>query len=299
MRIATAAYPLDWFESWEDFAAKQRSWVAEAVAHGAELLVFPEYGSMELSSLGGRNAAKDLEASLHVVSGLIPEADALYCDLAREFGVHILAPTAPVFDPAEHDSRPMNRARLITPKGTIGIQDKQIMTMGERDPMDVAPGGDLRLFDTGLGKMGIVTCYDSEFPLISRALVEAGAEILLVPSCTSALSGYWRVRIGAMGRALEGQCVSVMASLVGRANWCEGFEQTTGMGGVFGPPDTGFPETGVLAEGTLGQAGWTYADVTLDQIAHVRRDGVVRNATHWMERTPGGRALPTTYCDLR
>ena len=48
---------------------------------------------------------------------------------------------------------------------------------------------------------------------------------------------------------------------------------TTGMGGIFGPPDTGFPKTGVLAEGGLNRPGWTYAELDPAAIAHVRADG--------------------------
>ena len=60
----------------------------------------------------------------------------------------------------------------------------------------------------------------------------------------------------------------------------------TGTGGIFGPPDKGFPATGVLSEGTLNQPGWTYADVDLSAIAEVRADGNVLNRTHWEEQSP-------------
>lgn len=307
MRIATAAYPLDWFDTWQAFAAKTHDWVSQAAESGADLLVFPEYGAMELSTLDGRAAAWDLQDSLRSTHARMPAANALYQELAVQHGVHILGPSAPVFDSQLHPDRPMNRpvnrAHLFAPNGKIGFQDKQIMTLFERDPWGIVPGAPLSLFDTSLGKIGVLICYDCEFPLLSRALIEAGAEVILVPSCTEALSGYWRVRIGAMARALEGQCVVAMASLVGDADWSQSVETNTGMGGIFGPPDIGFPDTGVLATGVLNTPGWTYADVDLAQIAAVRAHGIVRNAAHWDEHTPApgpqGSALTTTYCDLR
>lgn len=282
MKIATAAYPLDPVKSWADFAGKIEDWVSKAADDGAELLVFPEYGAMELAMLDGPEVAADLEASMHAVSDRIADADGLHSDLAGKYGVHICAGSAPVFDP-EISDRPVNRARLFTPTGGCGIQDKQIMTRYERDPMDMAVGGPLHLFDTALGKIGILICYDSEFPLFGRALHDA--DVILVPSCTEALSGYWRVRIGAMGRALETQCVTAMASLVGEAAWTDVADITTGMGGVFGPPDIGFPDTGVLAEGVLNAPGWTYAEVDPAAIAHVRADGRVLNRGHWDEQS--------------
>lgn len=281
MKIATAAYPMDWLDTWQTYADKLTAWVSEAAAQGADLLVFPEYGAMELATLSGAEAAGDLERSLHAVSDLIPQVDALHVELAARYGLHILAASAPVFD-AALGARPVNRARLITPDGHVGVQDKQIMTRFEREDWGIAPGGPLLVFDTALGKIGILICYDSEFPLLGRAL--ADVDVLLVPSCTEALSGYWRVRIGAMSRALEMQCVTVMSSTVGACDWSEAVDLNEGRGGVFGPPDTGFPATGVMAEGSRNTPGWTYATVDLNQIAHVRADGVVLNRRHWDEQ---------------
>jgi predicted amidohydrolase len=282
MIVAAAAYPMDFLDSWQAYEEKLTQWVKEAADAGAELLVFPEYGAMELATLAGRDVALDLEASLRAVSDRVPEADALHAQLAQAFGVHILAASAPVFDPDLGD-RPVNRARFFAPNGDMGHQDKQIMTRFEREEWGVVAGGPLQMFDTGLGRIGILICYDSEFPLLGRAMAEA--DLILVPSCTEALTGYSRVRIGSMARALENQCVTIMSSTVGACDWSEAVDMNTGMGGVFGPPDTGFPATGVIAEGALNQPGWTYAEVDLDRIAHVRADGVVLNRRHWTDQT--------------
>ncbi len=282
MKVAAAAYPMDFLDSWKAYEEKLTRWVKEAAGAGADLLVFPEYGAMELATLAGRDVALDLEASLRAVSDRVPEADALHAKLAQAFGVHILAASAPVFDPDLGD-RPVNRARFFAPDGSMGHQDKQIMTRFEREEWGVVAGGPLQMFDTGLGRIGILICYDSEFPLLGRAMAEA--DLILVPSCTEALTGYSRVRIGSMARALENQCVTIMSSTVGACDWSEAVDMNTGMGGVFGPPDTGFPATGVIAEGVLNQPAWTYAEIDLDRIAHVRADGVVLNRRHWTDQT--------------
>ena len=273
---------------------KLTHWVSGAAAAGADLLVFPEYGAMELATLAGRDVSEDLEASLRAVSDRIPEADAIHAALAKRFGVHILAASAPVFDP-EIGDRPVNRARFFAPDGSMGHQDKQIMTRFEREVWGVVAGAPLRLFDTALGRLGLLICYDSEFPLLARA--QAQAEVLLVPSCTEALTGYWRVRIGSMARALEQQCVTVMASTVGHCPWSPAVDTNTGMGGVFGPPDTGFPPTGVIAEGSLNSPGWTYAAIDPAAVAHVRADGVVLNRRHWDEQAE--RDVPADVIALR
>ncbi len=294
MKIATAAYPQEFLPDWASYATKIEDWVRMASQNGAELLVFPEYGAMELATLAGAEVALDLERSLAAVSARLGDADALHSELAARYGVHVLAASAPCFDPAI-GPRPVNRARLFAPTGGMGVQDKQIMTRFERETWHVAPGGPLRLFDTTLGTIGVLICYDAEFPLLGRAVAEA--DILLVPSCTEALSGYSRVRIGAQARALENQCVAIMASTVGSCDWSEAVDENTGMGGVFGPPDRGFPETGVLAQGQMNQPGWTYATVDLGAVADVRADGVVLNRRHWMDQA--GRAEPPQTVRLR
>lgn len=292
MRIATAAYPLDPFDRWEDYAAKQIHWVREAAGAGADLLVFPEYARMELATL--QNAAGDLEASLHAASDLAEKADHLMADLAQGYGVHILCPSGPVFD--EDRDRPVNRAWLLGPDADapfIGQADKQVMTRFEREQWNVVPGEPLEIFDTPLGKIGVLICYDAEFPLLARRLVEQGAEILLCPSCTDSEKGYNRVRIGAQARALEGQCITVLSPTVGDARWSPAVDENVGAAGIYAPPDHGFPDDGILAQGVLNEPGWVLADIDLSAIARVRAEGQVFNRAHWPESH--GRASQTDF----
>lgn len=282
IRVAAAAYPLDWFENWEQFETKLTNWVEEAVSNGAKLLVFPEYGALELASLGGSSVTDDLEATIRTVSNYMPQVDRLYQQLAEAHQVYICGATASVF--TNQDKRPVNRAKLFSPAGSAGIQDKLIMTRFEREEWDIAPGSTLQLHETTLGRIGIVICYDSEFPLIARSLVEAGAEILLVPSVTETFAGYTRVKTGCMARALENQCVVVHAPLVGEAPWTEAADISVGAAAVYGPSDHGFPEDGILAMGELNKPGWVYADFSPRQIEQVRAEGVVLNHAHWEEQ---------------
>ncbi len=282
MKIATATYPIDWHNNWASYEAKITRWVSDAAQNGADLLVFPEYGAMELASLAGTNVAADVEQSMQAVNSLLPQVNALYAQLAASHNVHILGASAPCYN---GNARPSNRAMFFAPNGTQAYQDKQIMTRFERDPMDVCPNGPLTVFDTALGKIGVIICYDSEFPALARALVEAGVEILLAPSCTGSLAGYWRVRIGSMARALESQCVVVHSPTTGDAPWNPTVDFNIGAAAIYGPPDMGFPDTGVLAEGVLNEPAWIYGDVSLEAIRAVRADGRVLNMTHWQEQT--------------
>lgn len=278
--LAAAAYPLTWFDRFEDYAVKLGQWVADAAAGGAKLAVFPEYGAMELTSLGGREVAADLERGLHEVARHGPAVDALHLELARRHDLLILGASGPAFLGA----RPVNRAVFYGPDGVIGHQDKQIMTRFEREIWDVVPGQGLRPFETDLGRIGVVICYDSEFPLLARHLVDQGAEVLLAPSCTDSLAGFTRVRVGSMARALENQCVVAHSPTVGDCDFCPAVDENIGAAAIYGPPDRGFPPTGILAEGALNQPGWTIADVSLTALREVRRDGGVLNHLHWAEQ---------------
>lgn len=281
MKIAAAAYPLSYFNDFTEYSAKITAWVADAAGQGAALLVFPEYGAMELASLGGRDVAQDIEAALHEVARHGPDVDALHCALAARHDVYILGASAPYFV----NKRPVNRAVFYGPKGVIGHQDKQIMTRFERETWNVVAGSGLKVFETPIGKIGVVICYDSEFPLLARAMVETGAEILLVPSCTDSLAGFTRVRVGAMARALENQCIVVQAPTVGDCDFCPAVDENVGAAAIYGPPDRGFPDTGILDETQLNAAGWALAEVSLDAVRAVRREGNVLNHAHWAEQS--------------
>jgi predicted amidohydrolase len=296
MRIAAAAYPLDFMADLGAWEAKMSAWVAEAAGQGAELLVFPEYGAMELAALDGAAAAADLEGSLRVAARHRPAADAALARLAVTHGVHVLGPSGPVFDP-EFGPRPVNRATLFGPSGVIGHQDKRMMTRFEAEDWDVVPGGPLRVFDTALGRLGVLICYDSEFPLLGRALAEAGAVVLLAPSCTETLAGFTRVRVGSMARALENQCVVVHAPLVGMAPWCPAVDVNRGRAAIYGPPDRGWPETGILAETGMDAPGWVIAEVDPEAIARVRRDGGVLNHRDWPDHVARARMAPETVAE--
>lgn len=295
VRVAAAAYPCEFLGSWSAYEDKLAAWIERAAARDAQLLVFPEWAGLELATLGGRRPPDDHAWAIDAQTERLAESDALVARLAAAHGVHVCAGTAMV---RERDGRVFNRARLITPEGAVGVQDKLIMTRYEREVLDIGPGRAVHVFETALGRIGIAICYDVEFPLIARAMVEAGVELIVSPSCTEAAAGYWRVRIGAQARALEGQCVTVQSPTIGRADWSEAIDVTTGAAGIYGPPDRGFPSDGVLASGGIDEAGWVIADVDLDAIAQVRRDGGVLNMQHWLEQHDGRLASLSTI-DLR
>ena len=290
IRIATAQYNIGTLAGWPEYEAKVSRWVAEAAGAGARLLVFPEYFSMELARLFPAAVYQSLSGQLESLQELLPGFLRLFEAQAREHGVHIVAGSYPV---RQADGAYRNRAFLFYPDGRRDHQDKLQMTRFENEQWFIQGGDELRVFDTELGRIGINICYDSEFPLLARRQVEAGADLILVPSCTDTMAGYWRVRIGCQARALENQCYVVQAPTVGLAPWSEAVDINIGAAAVYTPVDYGFPDNGVLAIGELNATQWVYADIDLAAIGHIRETGQVFNYRDWPGQSRCLDTLPT------
>ncbi len=277
-RLASAQYDIGFLKDWREYEAKVSRWVTEALEQQAKLLLFPEYFSMELASLFPQEVYRSLSRQLESLQTIYPDFLKLYSSLARTHDVYILAGSYPV---RQENGGYHNRAWLFRPDGSSDFQDKLQMTRFESEQWLITGGNEIKLLDTEFGKIGVNICYDSEFPMIARKQVEAGANLILVPSCTDTLAGYHRVRIGCQARALENQCYVVQSPTVGLAPWSEAVDVNIGAAAVYTPVDYGYPDNGVLAIGELNQAQWVYADIDLSAIATVRETGQVFNHRDW------------------
>jgi predicted amidohydrolase len=279
VRVASCAYPIEALPDFAAFAEKQSELVRSAVSGGAQLLVFPEYASVELTSTLPAAERGDLHRELRAIQPLSASLTALYTVLAREHGAYILAPSFP-----ERERSPdafYNRARLHAPSGAVAVIEKRQMTRFEREEWGISAGLGSPVIETDLGVLGVAICYDSEFPLIVRRQVARGASIILVPSCTDTLAGYHRVALSCRARALENQCFVVHAPTVGDAAWSLAIDQNHGRAAVFGPVDYGFASDGVIAQGALDAPGWVFADLDIEALARVREAGQVTNHKDW------------------
>jgi len=283
LRVAAAAYPVDFHPGWAAYQAKLTAWVADAAGQGAGLLVFPEYAALELIALLPPDLHHDILALRPALQAFLPDFLALHARLAREHGVGIVAGSFPVAEAGGF----VNRAYVFGPDSAQSQQDKLLMTRFEAEEWDIAPGEGVRVFELPLPggevlRFGVAICYDSEFPTLARRLAEAGAELLVVPSFTGGRAGYTRVRVGSMARALENQCYAVHAPLIADASWTYAVETAVGAAAVYAPADDGLPETGVVAGGEWNAPGWLLADLDLRLTRRVRREGHVLN---WRDRT--------------
>lgn len=278
VKIATAQYDISFLENWQAYQDKIGRWVTEAVQQHAQILLFPEYASMELASLFGQAIYSSLSKQLAAMQSVHDDYIGLFKSLAVQHQCIIQSGSFPVqVEPGVY----RNRAYLFMPDGALEYQDKLIMTRFENEQWLIHGGKELKCFDTEVGKIAINICYDSEFPLLARKQVEMGVNLILVPSCTDTLAGFHRVKIGCQARALENQCYVVQSCLVGNAPWSEAVDVNIGSAGIYTPVDRGFPDNGILAAGDLNAVQWVFGEVSLSACAVVREQGQVFNYRDW------------------
>ena len=277
VRVAAAQWPIEHLPSHGAWRAKLDAWLGRAAAAGAQLAVVPEYASMELTALLGIGVATELPEQLHALQPMLPAYREAYAEAARRLGIVVVAGSFP----EQVGDRFINRARVFGPQGAEVAIDKLQMTRFEAEQWGVAPGHGQVVLEASWGRFGVAICYDSEFPLLVRRMAEAGARVILVPSCTDTMAGYWRVRVACQARALENQCYVVHAPTVGFAPWSPAVDENHGAAAVYAPPDRGFPDDGVVALGELDQPGLLIARLDLDAIERVRTDGQVLGHRDW------------------
>ncbi|QLQ29656.1 carbon-nitrogen hydrolase family protein [Pseudoxanthomonas mexicana] len=278
MKVAVAKYPIQAPADFAAFAERQAAVLGAAAAQGARVAVLPEYLSLELAATLDAGTQADLHASLAAIQRYREDWLALYARLAASLDMYVVAGT---FLLAHGDGRYRNRCDVFTPQGAHLWQDKLQLTGFEKG-LGVIEGGDaLKVFDLDGVRTGVAVCYDSEFPLPVRAQAEAGARLLLVPSCTDTDAGATRVRVGCLARALENRLFVAQSVTAGEAPWSPALDINTGEAAVFAPMDRGFPADGVVAQ-TTGDQVWAIAELDLDALDRSRADAQVANDRDWM-----------------
>lgn len=278
MKIAVAKYPIGAPADFAAFADKQAALIAEAAQAGAQLAVLPEYLSLELAATFAPAVAADLPASLAAIQALHPQYLALFAQLAQRHRLHLVAGS---FLLASGEGRYRNRAYWIAPDGRHGWQDKLQLTGFEKATGLIDGGDALKVFAAGDGvRAGVAVCYDSEFPLPVRAQYEAGARLLVVPSCTDTEAGATRVRIGCLARALENRIFVAQSVTAGLAEWSPALDVNTGEAAIYAPMDAGFPADGIVAQ-TRGEQVWALADLDFAAFEASRARAQVANDRDW------------------
>ncbi len=277
LTLACLAWPVEPLGSVAAYAAKLDGWCAKAKARGARMLLAPEYACVELGVALAGNSGADEATELRAMVATSGEVLEAMRAAARRHALWLQPGTLPMADGA----RIVNRAPLIAPDGRLAMQEKRQMTRFESERWGIAAGAPPSVFETPWGPIGIAICYDAEFPKLVRAQVEAGAWLILVPTCTDTAHGFQRVRIAARARAMENQCFVAIAPTVGGFPASAALDENHGAAGIFGPVDRGFAADGIVAEGEYDAPGLVLATLDPARLEAVRAEGAVRNHRDW------------------
>ncbi|MCG9894953.1 MAG: hypothetical protein MH204_05715 [Fimbriimonadaceae bacterium] len=265
MKAAAAAWMIRPCRSETDFWSHFDEVVAEAKSAGADLLVLPEYFTLELD--GRFDGPYEFPQER---SDVLAERFLELTDSAREARLTLVCGSA--FAVGRHCW--VNRSVLVDPDGRSAWQDKLQMTQWESVEWGISSGEGLRQMPDP--RIGISVCYDVEFPEPVAIQAEHGVDVLCVPSWTETRHGFHRVRTGCLARALENQIFTVHATLLGSLGR-EPVPSAVGSAAVISPLTPPFPETGVLAETVMDSEGLAVAELDLTALQLSRAQGDVRN----------------------
>jgi predicted amidohydrolase len=270
IRVASLQYFIRPVNTFEEFAAQVAGLVETAADYKCHLVVFPEYFTVQLLTLG--DVKRPIREQVRTLAKQAPRVVELMKNLSREHGIYIVGGTIPVESETGYVT---NRCYFFSPAESVGFQDKLHMTRFENEDWIVGSGQRLKIFDTNFGKVAIAICYDVEFPEIARTAARAGALILIVPSCTDDRQGYLRVRYCAQARAVENQMYVIHSSTVGSLPMVPAVSLNYGQASILTPSDFAFSRDGILAEGIPNQETMVIGELNLRLIADSRASGTV------------------------
>ena len=252
-----------------DSLLKQTEFFVDALAAvRSDFILFPELFHMPLMAQFG-----DVPPSVAIrkLAEFSPAIIERLSQMAVEYNTNIIAGSLPEIE----DGGLYNTAYLLRRDGSRGFQRKIHITPGERRWWGMRAGKRLRAFDTDCGKIGILICYDSEFPELPRLLAEQGVEILFVPFLTEMQNGYQRVRLCTRARAIENECYVAIAGAVGNLPKVQASDTHYAQSAVFTPSDFAFPSASIIAEAAPNAEALLVAEVNLDLLRTLHEHGTV------------------------
>jgi predicted amidohydrolase len=235
-----------------------------------DLALFPEFFNAPLMGIESHANSIDSIKALTEYSVEIIEA---ISRLAVSYNINIIAGSIPVLE----NNELFNVSYLCRRDGTTETQYKLHPTPCEKRAWIMQGGDHLSVFDTDFGKIGILICYDIEFPELARLQADQGLQMLFVPFWTDTKNAYLRVRICAQARAIENECYVAIAGSVGNLPKVDGADIQYAQSAVFSPSDFSFPHDAIMAETTPNTEMTLIVDLDLEKLNRLQNEGSVRN----------------------
>ncbi|MGE3331996.1 MAG: GNAT family N-acetyltransferase [Rhodospirillaceae bacterium] len=272
VRVAVIQYQLRRVGSFEEFMENVEYFVDVAADYKADFAVFPELFTLQLLSfMQERLSPEDSIAELTKFTAPFKEA---MTKLSMRYNINIIGGSHPS---RQENGDIQNIAYVFLRDGAIYTQRKIHPTPNERYWWNIRGGSRVSVIPTDCGPIGVLVCYDCEFPELPRHLVDQGAQILFVPFCTDTRESYNRVRYCAAARAVENQVYVAMAGNVGNLPNVANLDIQYAQSCILTPCDYGFARDGIAADTTPNTEMIAVADLRLEDLDVARRSGTVRN----------------------
>jgi len=271
IRVASLQYYIRPVRTFDQFHDQVASLVETAADYKCHMMVFPEYFTVQLLTLGDTKRPITEQVRELVKHG--PKFLEIMSGLARKHRIYIVAGSIPVNGTGQEVIH--NDSYFFSPTGNHGVQGKLHMTRFEAEEWHVTARKRLKLFETDFGRVAINICYDVEFPELARVAARKGAYILVVPSCTDDRQGFLRVRYCAQARTIENQMFVIQSPTVGSLPMVPAVSLNYGQAAIFTPSDFPFARDGILAEGLPNQEMMVVGELNLKTIAESRKTGTV------------------------
>jgi predicted amidohydrolase/ribosomal protein S18 acetylase RimI-like enzyme len=270
IRVGAVQWQMRLVESYHEFLKQVEFFVDTVAGYKADFVLFPEFFNVPLMAKFNKQNPGDAIRSLAEYTEQIKNE---MLHFAVSYNINIISGSMPVYD----GEKLYNVSYLLRRDGTWDEQYKIHITPNESDYWGVQGGNKLKIFETDVGRVGILICFDVEFPELPRILAEQEMDILFVPFSTDTKNAYLRVRHTAQARAIENECYVVISGSVGNLPNVENMDIQYAQSAVFTPSDFSFSHDAIAAEATPNTEMTLVVDLDLDLLKEQRRMGSVRN----------------------
>ncbi|MBB3035227.1 GNAT family N-acetyltransferase [Alteriqipengyuania lutimaris] len=272
VRIATCQLQARAVSGFDEFMRHVEYFVDVAADYESDFILFPELFTLMLLSAEEKELSP-IEA-IEALSRYTPRIRQKLSEMALAYNINIIGGSHPT---RMDDGDIHNVAYVCLRDGSIHAQEKIHPTPNEAYWWNIKGGDSIDAIPTDCGPIGVLICYDSEFPELARRLVDEGARIIFVPFCTDSRQGYMRVRYCAQARAIENQCFTVLSGNVGNLPNVANMDIQYAQSCILTPCDFPFARDGIAAEASENVETLTISDVNLADLSWARAEGTVRN----------------------
>ena len=270
VRIGLVQWQMRLFRDFDALIEQVEYFIDAVSAYQSDFVLFPEF--FEAPLMAEFNHLGEAKA----IRGLAQYTEPLrqkFMEFAMSYNINIITGSMPYVDDQGHLK---NVSYLCRRDGTWDSYMKIHPTPSEVQSWGMSGGNKIKVFDTDAGKIGILICYDVEFPEVARLYAEQGMQILFVPFLTDTQNGYYRVRRCAQARAIENECYVAIAGCVGNLPRVNNMDIQYAQSAIFTPSDFAFPVDTIKAETTPNTEMTIIADVDLNLLHELHEHGSVR-----------------------